>query len=123
MKFDWRNFTKCEFDDMIHNPIADWYYGAVHVGEICFDIVVRFYDEDIPTVTLDCYVGNENTGYGYRNGIHYDYADGFDIKSLPVSYNEFVKTAEIMMEKYIKTVDKQYDGRLTNKANKPVLIW
>lgn len=130
MKFDWRNFTKTGYNDMLKGK-AD-YCGSAHVGDICIEFVTEIgtvinginsvvsYEE---YVMCNFYVAHEDTGYGYNeNGIPYDYADGFEIE-IPygLSYEEFVAKVESLSIEYIEAYKGSYS--LVEHANRPLEIW
>lgn len=131
MKINWddlkeKNYTndKTKLAEMVDDCI-----GFIRIGEICVDVLIRDYgDGDIPkyAYSYDFYVANEDTGYGYKtdmNNLHYDYADGTDLKDLSLSYDEFVKKSEELITKFIEENDKVNGYSLVEKANKPLLIW
>lgn len=136
MKFDWSEFTReeyetCKRDYEDGKYIADRFLGCIHVGEICIDVIVRDYGtNDGPefAYSFDFYVGNEDTGYGYKdmeNGgvVAYDYADGDDIYVFSYDYDEFVKESESLIESYINKNDDKYSYSLVEKANKPLFMF
>ena len=123
MKFNWDGFTKEKYTEMVNEFGADNYYGNIIIGDLCFDIVIRYYTYNVPTITLDCYVANEDTGYGYRDGMAYDYADGTYIDETYLSYDDFVRMAEEKMERYIKANDTVFGYSLVEKANAFESTW
>lgn len=148
MKFDWTNFTEIDFTDYCakveNNMIAtDDYVGCVRVGNLCFDLLVRFDEGDKWWLSYDLYVGGVDTGYGCSDvakakniydGIPddsqknpqypYDYAEGGDFEDTMISmtYEEFQKYAEAEFEKYITTWPYK-EASLIDKANEPLNIW
>lgn len=127
MKFDWRNFTEADYKKML-NGNTD-YCGAVHIGDICIELVVErgsfINDILIREACVECnfYVAHEDTGYGYKNDIlPYDYADGFDI-DMPyeLSYDEFKANVEKLSVEYIEAYKGEYS--LVEHANKQLEIW
>lgn len=123
MKFNWNGFTKEKYIEMVSEFGADNYYGNVIAGDLCFDIVIRYYTDNVPTITLDCYVANEDTGYGYRDGMAYDYADGTWIDETHLSYDDFVRRSEEKMERYIRSNDTVFGYSLVEKANETWSTW
>lgn len=127
MKFDWRNFTETDYNDMLDGK--DDYNGSVHVGDICIEIVVdRFTDSHghLNEILMgNFYVAHEDTGYGYKNDIlPYDYADGVDFK-MPynLSYEEFKTDAEKLFKEYMISSKDFYCYSLVEHANRPLEIW
>ena len=127
MMFDWSNFTKEDYKSML-NENAD-YCGAVHIGDICIELVAEngtLIDGIIgheEYVMCNFYVAHEDTGYGYKdNGMPYDYADGFDIE-MPynLSYDEFKTKVEDLSMEYIKTYNGSYS--LVEHANRQLELW
>lgn len=149
-KFDWSNFTKENFVDycaqMENGKLyADDYIGCVRVGELCFDLVLRLYEEDKNgnwndndnlTLTYDLYVGGvvgdwnpSGEPYAYSRiepGYPYDYAEGgdFDDSCISMTYEDFVKLAEDSFAEYIET-SRYYNAPnlLREKAEAPLHIW
>lgn len=136
MKFDWTNFTEVDFTDYCaktENDIliaTDDYVGCVRVGNLCFDLLIRFDDNNKSYLSYDLYVGGVDSGYGYssRNDkteeYPYDYADGgmFEDRMIWMTYEEFQKYAEYEFEKYINTHNYS-EASLVDKANEPLNIW
>ena len=128
-KFFWGNFGKEAFNECklkaknLQN--ADVYIGAVHVGDLCFDFLLRQYEESAPLwLDYDLYVGGIDQGYGYgRSDYTYEYADGggFGKEVLELSYEDFKNMAEKIMAEYIEKYDRSYN--LVQKANEPLHIW
>ena len=131
MKINWdelkrENYTndKTKLAEMVDDCI-----GFIRIGEICIDVIIRDYgNADLPeyAYSYDFYIANEDTGYGYKedmNNLPYDYADGTDLKDLTLSYNEFVKKSEELIENFIEENVKVNRYSLIEKANKPLLIW
>ena len=127
MKFDWKNFTKEDYNSML-NENAD-YCGAVHIGDICIELIVEsgtLVNDIISNkeyVMCNFYVAHEDTGYGCNdNGMPYDYADGFNVE-MPynLSYDEFKKKVEDLSMGYIKDYKGNYS--LVEHANRPLEIW
>lgn len=119
MKFDWSRFTEADFEKYIKNASKyDDYIGAVHIGDICIDLLI----EDDNLLTYDFYVAHEDTGYGYKNDIPYDYADG-DAMEMPYNalYDEFRVKAEELFTKYINAYRGNYS--LVEHACRPLEIW
>lgn len=136
MKFDWSAFTETDFvaycaqieNDKLY---ADDYIGAVRVGELCFDFVLRTYDDERLVLTFDCYVGGiggENA-YGYsriEKGYPYEYAEGddFDDTCISLTYAEFQQLAESKMERYIQEGQIWFtQTNLMERALMPLHVW
>lgn len=133
MKFDWSKFTQNDFADYctkMKNDLlyADDYIGAVRVGDLCFDLVLRTYDEGKSLVlTYDLYVGGVDSGYGYSkiDDYPYDYAEGDDFQDTCISmtYDDFKELAEASFIYYI-TNNKWYSAvNLVEKANEELHVW
>ena len=120
MQFDWRDFTEQDYERYIQNHSCyDNYIGAVHVGDICIDLLINSDD----FLSYDFYVAHEDTGYGYKdNGLSYDFADGSEM-NMPydLSYDEFKDKAEGIFVTYIKSYKGNYS--LVEHANRPLEIW
>lgn len=127
--FNWDGFTKEKYNDVKNNidKYEDEYIGCVRVGELCIDVLIRNYyedDKDKYAFSFDVYVANEDTGYGYRNGIHYDYAEGEDIDDLNLSYEDFVSCSENVLSDFLERNNRiGHTYSLIEKANKPLFIW
>lgn len=124
MKFDWRNFTEEDYYKYVNKRIAgvidcEDYIGSVFVGSISIDLV-DFGEEEF--LAYDFYVAHEDTGYGYKNGIPYDYADGNTI-DIPyeLSYDKFKVKMEKLFKEYIEAYKGSYS--LVEHANRPLEIW
>lgn len=126
MNFNWDEFTAEDFVNYcasVENKIveADYYIGAIRVGEICCDLVVREYNTDKLTLTYDIYVGGENTGYGYTSEekYPYDYAGGDDFPDscISMTYEDFKKMAEKEITEFLTK------NNLLNKANMKLHKW
>ncbi len=130
MKFDWTNFTEIDFADYCakaeNNMIGDdEYVGAVRVGNLCFDLMVRANENDELYLSYDLYVGGVDSGYGYTvSDYPYDYAEGGDFENTMISmtYEEFQKYAEGKFEEFIMTWPYEA-ASLIEKANEPLNIW
>ena len=120
MQFDWTGFSEYDFKKYAKNPdIFDDYIGCVRTGELCFDIVIRPYDEG-PVLTYDLYVGGIDDNYGHgKDDYPYTYADGggFDSSYKEMSYEEFQKMAE---QKFVAFITER---GWTEKANEPLHVW
>lgn len=124
MEFNWTRFTKPMYCNMQEELALDECYGNIICGDLCFDVVVRYFEEDKPCVCLDCYVANEDTGYGYRNGMPYDYADGIVIDDISIPYTQFQIRAENFIARFINDNDRSYgDYSLMEKANVEESSW
>ena len=124
MKFDWRNFTEedyCKYIKKRNVGVFDCedYIGSVHIGDISIDLV-DLGEENL--LNYDFYVAHEDTGYGYKNGIPYDHADGngMDIP-YDLSYDEFKVKAEKLFMEYIEAYRGIYS--LVEHASRPLEIW
>lgn len=130
MKFDWIYFMEEDYEEIrTRNPENNnelGYLGSVCVGDIAIDLVNRYYGDGKNHLDYDLYVGHEDTGYGYKNGVPYDHADGggFNITK-DITYEEFKVIAEKEFEKYITENKDVYESGLTllDHANKPLEFW
>lgn len=126
MEFNWNKFIEADYNSMLDGK-AD-YSGAVHVGDICIELIaescimLNHIVNRKPYIMFNFYVAHEDTGYGYKDGMPYDYADGFDI-DIPynLSYDEFKKEVEELSMRYIESYNGDYS--LVEHANKPLEIW
>lgn len=132
MKFNWNDFTENDFVNYcakMENDMyfADDYVGAVRVGDLCFDLVLRLYDESEGLVlTYDLYVGGVDSGYGYgKNDYPYDYAEGDDFKDscISMTYDDFKEMAEESFTRYIENCKWYAAVNLVDKANEELNIW
>lgn len=131
MEFNWDGFTEETYlkNKNRLSQLVDDYLGCIRIGEICIDILIRDYSEDGENklaYSYDLYVANEDTGYGYKEELNlpYDYADGTDLFDLSLSYDDFVKESEKLIESFIRTNDRNgHAYSLIEKAHKPLLIW
>lgn len=134
MEFDWRDLNRKTYEKSQEtlrvNPEAavDDFVGVIRVGEINVDVIIRDYGDEVPKLaySYDFYVANEDTGYGYKeeSNIHYDYADGTDLYDVTLGYDDFVKTSEAAIQRYIENNSRVgHSYSLIEKANKPLLIW
>lgn len=118
MNFSWKHFTKDQFEYMKGAAVND-YVGAVHVGDICIDLLC---DSGTGKMICDFYVLHEDTGYGNTKTkqIPYDYAEGFEVDTVGVSYEDFVKNVETKAIEFIQ----QHKGAnsLTEHAAKDLVI-
>lgn len=135
-KFDWSNFTSEDFVNycaMMENDqlYADDYVGCVRVGDLCFDLVLRCYDDENLVLTYDLYVGGMDTGYGYSNRCNetpdypYDFAEGGDWFStcIYLSYEGFKLLAEESFKDYIEHSGYTLTHSLIDRAKEPLHIW
>lgn len=121
MNYNWDEFTKEDYEKI--EVFDDEFVGKVRCGELCFDVIIRNYDEYGYAFSFDCYVANEDTGYGYTiEGVPYDYADGTDYFFFCEPYEEFVKNIERELTRFIEWRDTclGIDYSLKEKANKPL---
>lgn len=123
MDFNWDGLSKEKYINSKQklNELIDCCIGNIRIGEICIDVVIRYYGE--PVYTFDFYVANEDTGYGYKENIAYDYAEGTEMYMIPSTYEDFTKRAEKIIMKFILDNDNQYGYSLWDKAKKQLLIW
>ncbi len=130
MKFDWSNFTKENYKDMLNGNIG--YCGAVHVGDICIEFItekgtvingINSVVNQEEYVMCNFYVADEDTGYGYKDdGMPYDYADGIDVKMpYKLSYDGFIVKVESLLTEYIETYNGDYS--LVEHANRQLKMW
>lgn len=124
--FDWSELTENTYNKAKSaDAEIDDYYGAVRIGECCFDIVVRDFYDGTPTITADLYVGGIDSGYSYRlcddgSMYPYDFLDGFSFNNKPYpDYDEFIKYAEREFLKYIVLCGND----IIDKANMPLHKW
>ena len=138
--FCWDDFSLRKYNDLAqaaayYEPsyiLRNDYYGKVHVGELCFDVLLIEYPEYEhdgvePRICFDCYVAHVDSGYGYSGDqdMPYDYADGISVplRWLEWGYEEFKRQAELLMTEFIFR-DKAGNGySLIDKARMPLLIW
>ena len=135
MIFDWSGLTQDDWTDYcakMENGQAypDDYIGCVRVGELCFDLVTRQYDEvEGMVLTYDLYVGGIDSGYGYSRlepDYPYDYAEGSDFEDscIALSYQEFQLLAEAAFKRYLGEGQVFYaQANLHDLAEKPLHIW
>lgn len=75
------------------------FVGNLRFGNVCFDFIVRPYDE-APMLTADMYVFGVDTGYATtEDGTPYSYEDGFDFNEpwmYELSFDEFKELAQKM---------------------------
>lgn len=130
MTFNWDGFTATDFADYcarVESGTTAYdldYIGAVRVGELCFDLVVREANDEGTAMflTYDLYVGGVDTGYGYKkDGYPYDYADGKDFADTctSMSYEDFKKMCEKEFTEFISIKGKE----IREKAEMPLHIW
>lgn len=127
MKFDWRYLTEADYKN-VFKANSD-YIGSVHIGDICIELVmehggtwIRSKYNPIDNAMFNFYVAHEDTGYGYKEKLPYDYADGFDMEiPYELSYDEFKTKAEKLFTEYIEAYKGNYS--LVEHANRPLEIW
>lgn len=125
-KFTEEDFDNCKrFAQDLDN--ADYYVGAVRVGDLCFDFVLRQLENHTPLwLCYDLYVGGIDDGYGYGlNNYPYSFDDGdcFATSIYDLSYEEFKSMAEKVLTDYINKNDNSETYNLVQKANEPLHIW
>ena len=120
---DWSKFTKEAFNktkaDMINNHDGEM-YGAINVGQLCFELVPQDMGDRMELFT-NIYYPELYSRYGEdADGVKYDTATGLEIDSetfTKMSYEEF-------KEYFIKTVlPSSLDNDLTERALKPTEDW
>ena len=129
MNFNWNDFDKKGFEiacEMLkENDDNEDFVGSVRVGNLCFDVVTREYNDKL-YLDYDLYVGGVDTGYGYADDYPYDYAGGgsFDESCVEMNYEEFKAHAEETMENYINDEETAYiHASLIKKANEELKVW
>lgn len=129
MNFNWNNFKEENFDIVCEalkeNGHNEDCFGAVRVGDLCFDIVTREYNDKL-YLDYDLYVGGVDTGYGYADDYPYDNAGGgsFNESCAEMTYDGFKEYAEKVMKNYIENEDSVYKHTsLIEKANKELNVW
>ena len=123
-QFNWDGFSEAAWKDCDRQSRIDFFtdtwVGNVRVGDICFDLVFRCFDADMPlTLTYDAYVGGIDDGYGYgENGYPYTEADGGTLCDFyDWSYEVFKEMAETELAGFIE------ERHLEDKASQPLHIW
>lgn len=129
MKFNWDGFNKESFDVACaiikENDGYENFIGAVRVGDLCFDILTREYNNKL-YLDYDLYIGGVDTGYGYADDYPYDYYGGgsFDESCIDMKYDEFVSYAEKTMKEFIENEESAYThASLIEKANDELNMW
>ena len=132
MKFDWSEFTQKDFVNycakLENDTIIDGdYIGCVRVGELCFDLVVRCYDNKL-TLDYDLHIGGIDDGYGYSrvDGTPYTEDGGgtfVDGIMIDCCYDKFKEVAEGAFTDFINNEGSSHGVSLIDKANKPLHIW
>ena len=130
MNFNWDGLTQNDFINYcacIENEIIlDGYYvGCVRVGDLCFDLIAREYNDEL-VLDYDLYAGGFDDGYGYGKD-NYPYTEvgggSFQDSLIYMSYNDFVKQAEEAFSDYIYHSNYSVKYNLADKANEPLHIW
>ena len=123
-EFYWNDFNEAMYAECGRKSqidyYADWCVGNIRVGEICFDLVFRSFDESKPlTLTYDAYVGGVDDGYGYSEcGYPYTEADGGTLCDFyDYSYEVFKEMAEAELTEFIEA------RNLTEKASEELNLW
>lgn len=129
MKFNWNDFTEKSFEvacEMLkENEHDEDFVGSVRIGDLCFDILTREYNDKL-YLDYDLYVGGVDTGYGYSDDYPYDCAGGgsFDESFVNMNYEEFKVYAEKIMGNYIRNEENTYTHvSLIEKAEAELNIW
>lgn len=129
--FNWDGFSeeifnKYKKDTREGSIIADDCLGLVRIGNLCFDIITRNYEnEESVVLDADLYVGGVDSGYGYSSsGYPYDFAGGFTISDeiKTMSYLEFKAYLEIELKNFIYFF-KHSGADLIELAHKELNIW
>lgn len=127
MKFDWRYFTKEDYENIVKT--TDFLNGvcvaSVWIGDIAIDLVCYSWENDTPYIDYDFYIGHEDTGYGYKS-VPYDQYDGGTLyMRTEESYEQFKELAEKDFEEFIRNSKYVWKSGLTllDHANKPLEIW
>lgn len=130
-QFNWDWFNESDFKKAkakSPDPLyADDYVGAVRVGDLCFDFVLREFSGEL-TLTYDLYVGGVDEGYGtsrIKESYPYTYADGgsFPTGWGGMQYDRFCEMAESVMSSYIESCGYTDHYKLTEKASAPLNVW
>lgn len=132
--FNWDKLTKDDWDLFYWltkdgEEYSDDFIGCVRVGNLCFDLITRQYDENEgPVLTFDLYVGGVEDHYAYSRILPdypYAYAEGSDFgKLLPAEYYEdFKQKAEAMFTDYIENSTYTKKFGLMQEASRPLHIW
>lgn len=125
-QFDWRDFDEKTYNDCVKSAHAKDistidYVGAVHVGDLCFDLsLIDRTDTEPLYIQYDLYVGGVDSGYGYsESGYPYDYFDGgcFYNDVIDMPYADFQSMAEKELTEFIDA-----EG-FRAKANEHLHIW
>ena len=129
MVFNWNDFKEENFnvacEELKGSDFNEVFIGAVRVGDLCFDILTREYNEKL-YLDYDLYVGGVDTGYGYADDYPYDYCSGgsFAVACADMSYEEFKAYAENIMKECIEKENAIYEHTsLIDKANEELNIW
>lgn len=112
----------------------DEYYGAVRIGDLCFDIVLHTsidwdgnFDAVDSYIDGDLYVGGIDSGYGYgKENYPYEFTyDGADMTVKEfldlITYEEWKIKFEELAKETIEIEDERY-GTIA-KANGPLHVW
>ena len=142
-KFNWDAFTEADFANycaMVENDMVGHgdYFGCVRVGNLCFDMTARDYEDTGDVVlTYDLYVGGINVGgimetgtepYGWSKIVDdypYEYAEGSDFEDSMIAfrYDELREIAEKAMAEYIENCAYTEKFDLVSKALQPLNVW
>ena len=105
------------------------FIGNIRVGELCFDLVARDYDDADggDALDYDCYVGGEEGYSETPHGYPYGWGGGGNLGALNIfpdmSYDEFMEKAEAELEKFISENPECCKYSLMEKANMPFHDW
>lgn len=127
-KFYWGGFTAEDFNrycENAHDIGADWFVGAVRIGDLCFDLVTRDFGGGEITLSYDLYIGGVDDGYGCKNGYPYTFGDGGSFRGScsDMTYDEFTEYAEGVLSDFIAGYAPTADYDVQTKANEPLNIW
>lgn len=132
MKFNYDDFSYSKWMELRNDLI--WkdrelldgaYYGCVHVGNLCFDIMLHTVEDE--HIDGDLYVGGLDAGYGYsEDGYPYDFAgDGADMTVEEfldiITYKKWKALFEERAKEAINRNDDMY-GTVA-KAHEPLRKW
>ena len=125
-KFNWDGLRDLEFGNYVSLLIAkeEDFIGSVRVGDLCFELNLRYYGPGEMCLDYDLFEGGVDDGYGYsEDGYPYTHEGGsgfdFDLDLvLKWTYEDFKKAVEEELTAYIDPIP-----RLAEKANQELHIW
>lgn len=128
VNYCWDYFPECSFyevKDLIEGPENDGeYIGSIRAGRLCFDCVLRCYDNNNMSLDYDVYIGGVDSGYGYTiENYGYDYCDGGSLtEGVKLStYEQFKQYVEQKLNGFLQKND--YHLNLYELAQTPLLVW